>query len=44
MIIAVHDGRIVESGTHKELMAKKGYYYKLYTRQHEDIDGVLNKS
>ena len=41
MIIAVHDGRIVESGTHSELMAKKGYYYKLYTRQHEDIDGVL---
>ncbi len=38
MIIAVHDGRIVESGTHDELMAKKGYYYKLYTRQHEDID------
>ena len=41
MIIAVHDGRIVESGTHKELMDKKGYYYRLYTRQHEDIDGVL---
>ncbi|MCR5121039.1 MAG: ABC transporter ATP-binding protein/permease [Ruminococcus sp.] len=43
MIIAVHDGRIVESGTHKELIAKKGYYYKLYTRQHEDIDGVINR-
>ncbi|MBQ5310939.1 MAG: ABC transporter ATP-binding protein, partial [Oscillospiraceae bacterium] len=41
MIIAVHDGRIVESGTHKELMANKGYYYRLYTRQHEDIDGVI---
>ncbi len=40
MIIAVHDGRIVESGTHAELMSKKGYYYKLYTRQHEDIDMV----
>ena len=42
MIIAVHDGRIVERGTHDELMRKQGYYYKLYTRQHEDIDGVLN--
>ena len=41
MIIAVHDGRIAESGTHTELMAKKGYYYSLYTRQHEDID-ILN--
>lgn len=40
MIIAVHDGKIVESGTHAELMTKKGYYYKLYTRQHEDIDLV----
>ncbi len=43
LIIAVHDGRIAEQGTHEELMAKKGYYYKLYTRQHEDIDGVLVK-
>ncbi len=41
MIIAVHDGRIVEQGTHRELMEKKGYYFRLYTRQHEDIDGVL---
>ena len=38
MIIAVHDGKIAESGTHDELMAKKGYYYNLYSRQHEDID------
>ena len=27
-----HDnGGIMESGTHDELMAKKGHYYKLYT-------------
>ena len=42
IIIAVHDGRIAESGTHKELMEKKGFYYELYTRQHEDIDRVVS--
>lgn len=41
MIIAVLDGKIAEQGTHRELMEKKGYYYSLYTRQHEDIDKVL---
>lgn len=33
IILAVRDGKIVERGTHHELMAKKGYYYELYTRQ-----------
>ncbi len=41
IIIAVLDGKIAETGTHAELMQKKGYYYSLYTRQHEDIDRVL---
>ena len=35
-ILAVKNGKIVESGTHKELIAKKGYYYEMYTRQYED--------
>ncbi len=37
-ILAVRDGKIVESGTHAELMAQKGYYYHLYTRQYEDVE------
>ena len=37
-ILAISDGRIVESGTHEELMRKKGYYYRLYTRQYEDLE------
>ena len=36
LILVVRDGRIVEQGTHKELLAAKGAYYRLYTRQYED--------
>ena len=36
LILAVKNGRIVEQGTHAELLAKKGYYHELYTRQYED--------
>ena len=35
IILVVRDGKIVESGTHSELLAKKGYYHSLYTRQYE---------
>lgn len=37
MILSVKDGKIIEQGTHRELMAKKGYYYELFTRQFEDV-------
>ena len=36
-IMYVNDGGIVECGNHEELMAKKGYYYQLYTSQMNDI-------
>ncbi len=36
IILAVKDGKIIERGSHAELMAQKGYYYRLYTRQYED--------
>ena len=36
LILLVHDGKIVERGRHEELMAKRGQYYRLYTRQYED--------
>lgn len=32
-IMFIADGELVESGTHEELLAKKGRYYELYTAQ-----------
>ena len=36
MILVVKDGKIVEQGTHSQLLALNGYYKELYTRQYED--------
>jgi subfamily B ATP-binding cassette protein MsbA len=36
-IIVLHKGRIMEQGTHRELMEKKGYYSKLYTLQFDHV-------
>ena len=33
-ILYIHQGRIAEMGTHKELIAKKGMYYQLYRNQY----------
>ena len=36
IILVVDDGKIVEQGTRKELIAKNGAYYKLYTKQFQE--------
>ena len=41
VILVVRDGKIIERGGHRELMAKKGYYYSLYTRQFENMAADL---
>ena len=33
VILVIKDGRILERGTHAELLAHKGYYYTLYANQ-----------
>jgi ABC-type multidrug transport system fused ATPase/permease subunit len=29
-IVVIHDGRIIEQGTHDELLSQQGMYYDLY--------------
>ena len=33
LIVALDRGNIIETGTHEELINKRGYYYNLYTQQ-----------
>ena len=33
VILVMEKGRIIEQGTHQELLKKKGFYYKLYNSQ-----------
>ena len=35
VILVVKDGKIIERGSHEELLHKKGYYFSLYTKQFE---------
>ena len=36
VILVVKDGKIIEQGSHKELIEKKGAYYSLYTKQFQE--------
>ena len=36
VILVVQDGRIIEQGSHRALMERKGAYYALYTRQYRE--------
>jgi ABC-type multidrug transport system fused ATPase/permease subunit len=42
-ILVIHEGRLVEDGTHEALMEKRGYYYRLYQLQY-DNKGNDNKT
>jgi ATP-binding cassette subfamily B protein len=45
-ILVLQRGRIVESGTHKELMRARNYYYRLYTNQfvEEEEEHILEEA
>lgn len=36
LILVVKDGKIIEQGTHIELLNQKGYYFTLYSKQFEE--------
>jgi ATP-binding cassette subfamily B protein len=40
-LFALEDGEIAEEGTHVELIAKKGIYFRLYTLQNEAMRKVI---
>jgi ATP-binding cassette subfamily B multidrug efflux pump len=39
-ILVMHKGRIRERGTHQELLARRGFYWKLYQLQYKEQEAV----
>ena len=39
-ILVIQNGKITEDGTHRQLIAKQGYYYQLYTNQFQEEQGM----
>jgi subfamily B ATP-binding cassette protein MsbA len=35
-IVVMERGKLIEEGTHTDLISKEGMYYRLYTRNFED--------
>ncbi|MBA4537237.1 ATP-binding cassette domain-containing protein [Bacillus aquiflavi] len=40
LILVLHQGEIVERGTHQELLAMKGLYHKMYLLQNESVERI----
>lgn len=38
LILVLQDGRLIETGKHGDLLAKRGYYYTIYQNQYGDFD------
>jgi ATP-binding cassette, subfamily B, multidrug efflux pump len=43
-IIVMHKGRVREMGTHQQLLAQRGIYYKLYQLQYKDQETPVSPS
>jgi ATP-binding cassette subfamily B protein len=39
-ILVLDDGKIIEAGTHDELLKKKGNYYTVFSHQYGDFDQI----
>ncbi len=37
LILVMNNGEVIEQGNHKDLLDKKGFYYKLYNSQYSDF-------
>ena len=37
LILVMNNGSVVEMGTHKKLLDKKGFYYNLYNSQYSGL-------
>jgi len=42
-ILVMHKGRVREAGTHQELLAQRGLYYKLYQLQYKDQEITVSE-
>jgi ATP-binding cassette subfamily B multidrug efflux pump len=42
-ILVMHKGKLRESGTHQELLAQRGIYWKLYQLQYKDQEAVAEQ-
>ena len=43
-IIVMHKGQVREMGTHQQLLAERGIYYKLYQLQYKDQEGSVARA
>ena len=43
-IIVIRNGKITESGSHTELLKRKGYYYDLYINQLLEEEEIKSKA
>lgn len=43
-ILILEGGRLIEEGTHAELLAKRGYYYDVFMLQNEGIGRQVTES
>ena len=42
-IVVIKDGKVVEEGTHKDLISLKGFYNELYQNQFSSLKGIVNE-
>lgn len=42
-IVVIKDGKVVEEGTHKDLISLNGFYNELYQNQFSSLKGIVNE-